>query len=172
MNRAACFLHLMDLKRAIEDSTLALTLLANTPASEITQEKYRYLMAKLHARRGAAYGWKEDYRNALSDLKMALAYTNAETEAVAHAAIQDDIIRVSHKMTEKGLSLSDEDHDSGQSALASLMQKAAGLYYQGKYTESLTVYEQVLECDIYHVNARSNYIATLLHCKKFKEALS
>lgn len=72
-------------------------------------------------------------------------------------------------MKEKGLSdvqvvVSDQ--------FAPIIQIASGLYYQGKFDEALRQYEKILSEEPYHVNARSNYIATLLHCNRFNDALA
>ncbi|EAN80550.1 hypothetical protein, conserved [Trypanosoma brucei brucei TREU927] len=159
-NRAACFIQLFEYKRAIEDCTLALTMLSNTPASDLTQERYRYLMMKLHSRRGAAYCWGKCFERGIEDLRMAAAYCDAEEDADVIA----DYKLVESYMKKRGML---ETRDP----LAAKLHEASSMYYQGDYAAAADVYRQVLEEDPYEVRARNNLSAALLHQGCFKEAL-
>ncbi|EKF32749.1 hypothetical protein MOQ_003396 [Trypanosoma cruzi marinkellei] len=159
-NRAACFIHLFEYKRAIEDCTLALTMLSNTPASELTQERYRYLMMKLHARRGAAYCWGHCCEKGIEDLRIASAYCNPEEDGDVLA----DYRLVESHMKEHGL-LETKD------PLEEKLREASTLYYNGRYAESAAVYRDVLEANPYDVKARNNLSAVLLQQGLFREAL-
>ncbi|ESS65718.1 TPR Domain containing protein [Trypanosoma cruzi] len=159
-NRAACFIHLFEYKRAIEDCTLALTMLSNTPASELTQERYRYLMMKLHARRGAAYCWGHCCEKGVEDLRIASAYCNPEEDGDVLADYQ----LVESYMKERGL-LETKD------PLEEKLREASTLYYNGRYAESAAVYRDVLEANPYDVKARNNLSAVLLQLGLFREAL-
>lgn len=109
MNRAACYLHLMEYEKAVQDSSLALNILANTPASELSQDRYRYLMCKLHARRGAALVWSEDLQRGRQDYCMAAAYADPETDT--HTA--DDLAMVEALMRKRRIPLQDvEEKDA------------------------------------------------------------
>ncbi|ORC87367.1 TPR Domain containing protein [Trypanosoma theileri] len=159
-NRAACFIHLFEYKKAIEDCTLALTMLSNTPASELTQERYRYLMMKLHARRGAAYCWGQCYERGIEDLRVASAYCNPG---------EDTDVLEDYKLIEKYM----KDHGlvEKKDPLEDKMREASLLYYQGKYAEAAALYREILKENPYEVKARNNLSATLLQQGLFKEAL-
>ncbi|RNF25739.1 TPR Domain containing protein [Trypanosoma conorhini] len=159
-NRAACFIHLFEYKRAIEDCTLALTMLSNTPASELTQERYRYLMMKLHARRGAAYCWGRCCEKGVEDFRIASAYCNPEEDSDVLADYQ----LVEKYMKERGL-LETKD------PLEDKLREASTLYYRGKYAEAAAVYRDVLQANPYDVGARNNLSAALLQQGLFKEVL-
>lgn len=164
MNRSACYLQLADYKRAIEDCTLALTMLANTPASEVTQERYRGLMTKLHARRGAAHCWADDLKSGAADLRMAAAYRDPTSDEDVAA----DLAHVEALMKERGIA----DDDAARSdPLAARMQEAAAQYYKGAFDTAESAYRDVLAEDTYHVKAQGNLAATLLRAGKFKQAL-
>ena len=173
-NRAACFIRLHDYKRAIEDCDLALTLLANTPASETTQERYKYLMMKLHARRGAARCWDGQFTTGVEDLRMAAAYRHGiDEEATSDGGstsgskctdLVADLSTVEDFMKRKGIV---EERDP-----ASLVaMEASRHYYSGQYGKSAEVYQQVLALNEFDVKARSNLCATFLQMGLFKEAL-
>ncbi|ESL06315.1 hypothetical protein TRSC58_06013 [Trypanosoma rangeli SC58] len=159
-NRAACFIHLFEYKRAIEDCTLALTMLSNTPASELTQERYRYLMMKLHARRGAAYCWGRCCEKGIEDFRIASAYSNPEEDR----DVLSDYQLVEKYMKEQGLL---ETRDP----LEDKLREASSLYYHGKYAEAAAVYRDVLQANPYDVKTRNNLSAVLLQQGLFKEAL-
>ncbi|CCW67749.1 unnamed protein product [Phytomonas sp. Hart1] len=162
MNRAACFLHMGEYKRAIEDCTLALTLLGNMPASEITQDRYRYLLTTLHARRGAAYCWNDDLVHGVTELRMASAYRDPDGD--------DDIVKdlqvAEQLMAERGLTI-----DAAQDPLDSLLQNASSLYYRQDYAAAVEVYREVLAKDPYRVHAHSNLSACLLLLGRFNEVV-
>ncbi|KAH9578959.1 CS domain [Trypanosoma melophagium] len=159
-NRAACFIHLFEYKRAIEDCTLALTMLSNTPASELTQERYRYLMMKLHSRRGAAYCWGQCYERGIEDLRVASAYCNPD---------EDKDVLADYKLVEKYM----KDHGLAEKKdpLEDKMREASLLYYHGKYAEATEQYREILQENPYEVKARNNLSAALLQQGLFKEAL-
>lgn len=159
-NRAACFIHLFEYKRAIEDCTLALTMLSNTPSSDLTQERYRYLMMKLHARRGAAYCWGHCCERGVEDLRVASAYCSPEEDG----DVLEDYKLVEAYMKERGL-LEARDPLEGK------MREASSLYYQGKYTEAVTVYREILESNPYDVKVRNNLSAALLQQGLFNDVL-
>lgn len=161
MNRAACHLHMANFKRAVEDCTLALTMLSNTPASEITQERYRTVMTKIHARRGAAHCWCGDLQRGVQDLRMAAAYRDPTEDT----AVEVDLQTVEALMRERGL----EDR---RDPTSEKLQKASTLYYQSKYHESIDIYRAVLSEHPYAVHGRSNLAAALLQAGQFSDALA
>ncbi|KAG5470275.1 hypothetical protein LSCM4_02970 [Leishmania orientalis] len=163
MNRSACYLHLAEYKKAIEDCSLALTMLANTPASEVTQERYRGLMTKLYARRGAAYCWADDLKSGVADLRMANAYRDlANDDDVAV-----DLAMVEARMKERGI-IEDDAHAD---PLSTRMQEAAAQYYRGLYEAAEATYSAILEEEPFHMKAQGNLAAALLHAGKFEQAL-
>ncbi|KAG5471109.1 hypothetical protein CUR178_02420 [Leishmania enriettii] len=163
MNRSACYLHLAEYKKAIEDCSLALTMLANTPASEVTQERYRGLMTKLYARRGAAYCWADDLKSGVADLRMANAYRGlASDEDVAV-----DLAMVEARMKERGII----EDDARADPLSTRMHEAAAQYYQGSYEAAAATYSAILEEEPFHMKAQGNLAAALLHAGKFEQAL-
>lgn len=166
MNRAACYLHLGEFKKAVEDCTLSLTMLANTPASEITQERYRGLMTKLHARRGAAYCWSGELAKGLADLKMAAAYRDPTCDE----DVLMDVAAVEQAMAARGMGAREEGEEEHNSVPVQ-MQEASALYYKNDYGAAETCYRKILEANPYHVHARSNLVAALLQQGQFKEAL-
>nr|CCC96086.1 unnamed protein product [Trypanosoma congolense IL3000] len=159
-NRAACFIHLFEYKRAVEDCTLALTMLSNTPASDLTQERYRYLMMKIHARRGAAYCWGKCFERGIEDLRMAAAYSDPEEDA----DVMSDYKLVESYMKEHGMM---ETKDP----LASTIHEASSMYYQGDYAGAAAIYRKILEENPYEVKVRNNLSAALLQQGLFREAL-
>ncbi|CCW60360.1 unnamed protein product [Phytomonas sp. EM1] len=161
MNRAACFLCMAEYKRAIEDCTLALALLGNMPASEIAQDRYRYLLTTLHARRGAAYCWNDDLARGVTDLRMAAAYRDPDS----NDGIIADLQVAEQLMVERGLTI-----DTAQDPLDNLLQKAASLYYRQDYTAAAELYREILIKDPYRVHARSNLTVCLLLLGRFHEA--
>ncbi|KAG5470691.1 hypothetical protein LSCM1_01937 [Leishmania martiniquensis] len=163
MNRSACYLHLAEYKKAIEDCSLALTMLANTPASEVTQERYRGLMTKLYARRGAAYCWADDLKSGVSDLRMANAYRDPTCDDDVAA----DLSMVEARMKERGIA----EEDARADPLSTRMQEAAAQYYRGSYEAAEATYSAILEEEPFHMKAKGNLAAVLLHAGKFKQAL-
>ncbi|CAM43104.1 conserved hypothetical protein [Leishmania braziliensis MHOM/BR/75/M2904] len=163
MNRSACYLQLADYKRAIEDCSLALTMLANTPASEVTQERYRGLMMKLHSRRGAAYCWADDLKSGVADLRMAAAYRDLASDDDVAA----DLAMAEAQMKERGITVDDARADP----LATRMQEAAAQYYQGSYEAAEATYSAILKEDPFHMKAQGNLAAAMLRAGKFKQAL-
>ncbi|KPI90120.1 hypothetical protein ABL78_0765 [Leptomonas seymouri] len=161
MNRAACFIHLANYKRAIDDCSLALTMLANTPASEVTQDRYRGLMTMLYARRGAAYCWADDLKNGVADLRMAAAYRDPASDDDVAA----DLALVEAQMKERGIV-----DDTQSDPLAMRMQEAATHYYQGSYETAEATYRAVLAENAFHPKAHSNLVAVLLRQGRFKAA--
>ena len=161
MNRAACFIRLADYKKAIEDCSLALTMLANTPASEVTQDRYRGLMTKLYARRGAAYCWADDLRRGVADLRMAVAYRDPTNDDDVAA----DLALVEAKMAERGIV-----DDTMSDPLAARMQEAAAAYYQGSYEAAEEMYRAVLAESPFYAKAQGNLVAVLLRLGRFKAA--
>ncbi|KAG8345184.1 CS domain [Trypanosoma vivax] len=159
-NRAACFIQLFEYKRAIEDCTLALTMLSNTPASDLTQERYRFLMMKLHSRRGAAYCWGKCFDRGIEDLRVATAYCNPEEDA----SVLEDYKLVEAYMSKHGL------HEA-RDPLTTRMQEASSLYYQGNYAGAAATYREILVENPYEVRARNNLSAALLQQGMFREAL-
>ncbi|CUF47172.1 Hypothetical protein, putative [Bodo saltans] len=161
-NRAACWLHMCEWKRAIEDCDLALTLLANTPASETTQERYRYLLMKLHTRRGSAYAWSGEYGRALEELRLANAYQAAEGPNGSNE-IGLDLHVLETYMKEKGLV-------EARDPVSTAMHEASRLYYNGNYAGAVEAYKAILQENEFEVKARSNLSAALLHMGCFREA--
>jgi dyslexia susceptibility 1 candidate gene 1 protein len=162
-NRAACWLHMCEWKRAIEDCDLALTLLANTPASETTQERYRYLLMKLHTRRGSAYAWSGEYGRALEELRLANAYQAAEGPNSAANDIGLDLHLLETYMKEQGLV-------EARDPLSTAMHEASRLYYNGNYAGAVEGYKAILQENEFEVKARNNLSAALLHMGCFREA--
>jgi dyslexia susceptibility 1 candidate gene 1 protein len=162
MNRAACFLHLADYKRAIDDCSLALTMLSNTPASEVTQDRYRGLMTKLYARRGAAYCWADDLRSGVADLRMAAAYR----DPINDEDVSADLALVEAQMQQRGIT----DDTEGSDPLSTRLQEAATQYYNGSYEAAEATYRAVLSENRFNAKAQSNLVATLLRRGEFKAA--
>ncbi|CAC9527027.1 CS domain/TPR repeat/Tetratricopeptide repeat [Leishmania donovani] len=163
MNRSACYLQMADYKRAIEDCSLALTMLANTPASEVTQERYRGLMTKLHARRGAAYCWADDLKSGVADLRMAAAYRDPTSDDDVAA----DLAMIEAQMKERGIT----EVDARADPLSTRMQEAAAQYYQGSYEAAEATYNTILKEQPFHMKAQGNLAAVLLRAGKFTQAL-
>ncbi|TPP43806.1 TPR repeat family protein [Leishmania donovani] len=163
MNRSACYLQMADYKRAIEDCSLALTMLANTPASEVTQERYRGLMTKLHARRGAAYCWADDLKSGVADLRMAAAYGDPTSDDDVAA----DLAMIEAQMKERGIT----EVDARADPLSTRMQEAAAQYYQGSYEAAEATYNAILKEQPFHMKAQGNLAAVLLRAGKFTQAL-
>ncbi|KAK7201996.1 CS domain/TPR repeat/Tetratricopeptide repeat [Novymonas esmeraldas] len=163
MNRAACCLQLAEYKKAIEDCSLALTMVANTPASEVTQDRYRGLMTKLYARRGAAYCWADDLKSGIADLRMAAAYRDTASDD----GVAADLALIEARAKERGIDVD----DAGADPLAIRMQEAATLYHRGSYDAAEAAYTAILAEDPYHVKAQSNLAASLLRAGRFKQAL-
>jgi dyslexia susceptibility 1 candidate gene 1 protein len=172
-NRAACWLQLSEYRRCIDDCDLAITMLSNTPASDTTQERYKYMLMKLHARRAAAKCWSGDFNGGLQDMRMAAAYrdpTSEEDEGVVR-----DLDAVEQYMRAKGLV---EERDP----IEDLRAEAHRLYYAGNYVGAVAVWrEKVLgykdprthELSNQHdMKARSNLAAALLQMGQFQEALT
>lgn len=159
-NRAACWLRLHQFKRAVEDCDLALTMLANTPASETTQERYRFMLTKLHTRRGAAYAWDGQFSRALEDYRMATAYRNS----VEDTDIPDDLATLEAYMRTHQLV---DEPDPAQLKL----QAASRFYYNGNYGAAAEEYQQILKANEFDVKARNNLCATYLQQGSFREAL-
>lgn len=107
MNRAACYLQLMEYEKCIKDVSLALNMLANTPSSDLSQDRYRFLMCKLHARRGAAFVWSDDLRRGLQDYRMAAAYANSETDTKTGKDLQ----MIEELMKKRNIRMEDEEDD-------------------------------------------------------------
>jgi dyslexia susceptibility 1 candidate gene 1 protein len=162
-NRAACWIHMCEWKRAIEDCDLALTLLANTPASETTQERYRYLLTKLHTRRGSAYAWSGDYGKGLEDLRLASAYRKAEGPSATND-VDIDLQILESFMRERGLV-------EARDPVSIAMHDASRHYYNGNYAGAEEAYRAILEANTFEVKARSNLAAALLHMGRFQAAL-
>lgn len=165
MNRAACYLQLMEYKRCVEDSTLALDLLANTPSSELSQDRYRFLMSKIHARRGAAYVWNDDLLRGLQDYRMAAAYADPELDPQT----PKDLAVIEQLVKDRGLNV--EDAAGALNPFAAEMQAATAAFYKGQYAESEELYAKILEHDPYHAHARSNRVVVLLVRGEFDAAL-
>ncbi|KAG5496346.1 hypothetical protein JKF63_02648 [Porcisia hertigi] len=163
MNRSACYLQLADYKRAIEDCSLALTMLANTPASEVTQERYRGLMTKLHARRGAAYCWADDLKSGVADLRMAAAYRDPTIDD----DVASDLAMIEAHMKKCGIT----EEDARTDPLFTRLQEAATQYHQGSYEDASATYSAILEEEPFHMRAKANLVAAMLRVGKFKEAL-
>ncbi|GET91628.1 hypothetical protein, conserved [Leishmania tarentolae] len=163
MNRSACYLQMADYKRAIEDCSLALTMLANTPASEVTQERYRGLMTKLHARRGAAYCWADDLKSGVADMRMAAAYRDPTCDDNVAA----DLAMIEAQMRVRGITEDDVRADP----LSTRMQEAAAQYYHGSYEGAEATYNAILKEQPFHMKAQGNLAATLLRAGKFTQAL-
>ncbi|CBZ29680.1 conserved hypothetical protein [Leishmania mexicana MHOM/GT/2001/U1103] len=163
MNRSACYLQMADYKRAIEDCSLALTMLANTPASEVTQERYRGLMTKLHARRGAAYCWADDIKSGAADLRMAAAYRDPTSDDDVAA----DLGMIEAQMKERGIT----EDDARVDPLSTRMQEAAAQYYKGSYEAAEATYSAILKEQPFHMKAQGNLAAALLRAGKFTQAL-
>lgn len=163
MNRAACYLQLTEYKRCIEDCSLALDLLANTPSSELTQDRYRLLMTKLHARRGAAFAWNKDLLRGLQDYRMAAAYSDPTLEAQTGK----DLKALEKLAAEKGL----EAAEGELNPFAAVMLEANGLCYKGAYQEAVNLYNKILAEDPQHTHARSNRIVALLLLGEYDAAL-
>lgn len=162
-NRAACWLHMCEWKRAIDDCDLALTLLSNTPASETTQERYRYLLTKLHARRGAAYAWSGEHGKALEEMRLASAYRAADGPNASENDVALDLHVLETFMKERGLV-------EARDPVSMSMHEASRLYYNGNYAGAVEAYRSILETNEFEVKARSNLSASLLHMGCFKEA--
>lgn len=160
-NRAACHIQLHEYKKAIDDCDLALTLLANTPASDTTQERYKQQMCKLHARRGAAKCWDGQYASGVEDLRMAVAYRNSEEDM----DVVTDLATVEDYMKRLGIV---EERDP----TATLAGDASRLYYSGKYEQAADIYRQILSLNEFDVKTRNNLTAALLQMGRHKEALA
>jgi dyslexia susceptibility 1 candidate gene 1 protein len=158
-NRAACFLQMHNYARAIEDCDLALTMLANTPASETTQERYRFLLTKLHTRRGAAYCWSGDYSRGVDDYRLAVAYRSSEQDH----DVAIDLAKIEDTMKANGLCQETDPVTRG-------LQEASRFYYDGNYAAAAEAYRALLVLDEFNVRARNNLTATLLQQGAFKEA--
>ena len=159
-NRAACFLHLHQYKKAIEDCDLAITLLSNTPASDTTHDTYRNALMKLHVRRGAAYCWDDQLARGLEDYRLAAAYRTPEDDV----GIVDDVTTIQKRMAEKGL-------DDARDPAAEKRSEANNDYHHGNYAGAVAIYRELLEKNEFDVKARSNLSATLLQQGAFQEAL-
>ena len=159
-NRAACFLQMHNYPRAIEDCDLALTMLANTPASDTTQERYRFLLTKLHTRRGAAYCWSGDYSRGADDFRLAVAYRNSEEDK----DVALDLATVEDTMKANGLCQEQDPVTAG-------LQEASRHYYNGNYAAAADAYRALLALDEFNVRARNNLVATLLQQGAFQDAL-
>lgn len=170
-NRAACYIRIHDYKRAIEDCDLALTLLANTPASETTQDRYKYMMMKLHSRRGAARCWDGQFTTGVEDFRMAAAYRHGVdeggmgpegggkcTDLVADLNTVEDYMKRNNIIEERD-------------PASQIAMEASRHYYSGKYGKAVEVYQQLLALNEFDIKARSNLCATLLQMGHFKDAL-
>ncbi|CAD2216099.1 TPR Domain containing protein [Angomonas deanei] len=172
MNRAACHLQLLSCQKCIEDCTLGLTMVSNTPASDMTQDRYRSVLTRLYSRRATAYAWAGQYVLALTDLKMAAAYNITEEEEAndnTHT-IEKDLTVLMAIMKEKNIST---HHDTSVTSVpySEEMQRAAQHYYKHEYAEAVAVYDTILEAAPAYPQARSNRVCALLLLKKFKPAL-
>lgn len=166
MNRAACHLHMHEYDKCIADCELAMNILANTPASETTQDRYKAILVKLHVRRGAARAWAGDAAKALEDFRMAQAYRRAcdDDQVGETAEIDRDLGAVEGYMQRKGLV---EVHDP----IAALRYKANHAYHSGQYLQASDGYREVLESNAFDYKARINLSAALLQMGQFKESL-
>jgi dyslexia susceptibility 1 candidate gene 1 protein len=159
-NRAACYLHLHQYRKAVEDCDLAMTILCNTPASETTQDKYRYMLTKLHTRRGAAYAWDGQLSKALEDYRLAAAYRISSEDG----HVVEDLHVLEDYMKRHGLAETLDPQDAA-------MSEAGRLYYSGNYAAACDIYKKLLEGNPFHVKAKSNLCATLLQQGALPEAL-
>ena len=180
-NRAACRIQLHEYAKAIDDCDLALTLLANTPASDTTQQRYKAQMCKLHARRGAAKCWAGQHAAGLEDLRLAVAYRSTDgspdggtdasgnpsysPEAAADAALVSDVATLEAYMQRMGIAT-----EAAADPNAQLSSHAAQLYYAGRYEEAIAAYRDLLALDPFAVKARSNMAAAMLQLGQFKDA--
>jgi dyslexia susceptibility 1 candidate gene 1 protein len=159
-NRAACWLHLHDYRRCIQDCDLAITMLGNMPASDTTQEKYRRTLIKLHARRGAARAWSGDLQGGLNDYRLASAYKADDDEQ----ELLRDCDAIEQYMKQNEIVEKCDPMDSVRS-------DAHRAYYGGKYQEAADSWRKLLATDDYDMKARNNLTATLLQMGALKEAL-
>eukprot|EP00796_Vickermania_ingenoplastis_P002094 gene2095-1274_t len=164
MNRAACYLQLTEYKKCVEDCSLALDLLANTPSSELSQDRYRFLMTKIHARRGAGYVWGNELLKGLHDYRMAAAYA----DPLYDDQTPKDLEMLEQLAKENGLA---EEDAASANPFGTKMQTAMSRFYQGAYEEAEAIYTEILEEDPMHAHARSNRVVVYLVQEAFDEAL-
>lgn len=180
MNRAACHLQLMEWKKCVEDCSLALNILANTPSSELSQDRYRLLMCKIHSRRGAAYAWGHEWIKAQQDLRVAAAYADTafDTQTAADLAVLEKV------MSEKGIGSAanggsgDEGSSEDAAALAAAQEEAAQMHaamssvYRHNYAEAKELYTAILARNAHNLSARGNRTVACLALSEFDEALN
>jgi dyslexia susceptibility 1 candidate gene 1 protein len=159
-NRAATYIHTGEYDSAINDCELALNILANTPASDTTQDAYRRSLIRLHTRRGAAYCWNGEVEKGLSDYRLAAAYKDPEQD---QDLVEDLEVIMAH-MKAKGLIEFDDPRANKRS-------DAGQLYFKGNYAGAVTMYQELLSSNEFDVKSRSNLCATYLQQGAFQPAL-
>lgn len=166
MNRAACRLRMHLYDKVEEDCDLAMTMLSNTPASETTQERYKYVLTKIHVRRGAGRAWAGKMGKALEDFRMAQAYRRAMDDDVKGdlGEIDRDLEAIEGYMRQHG-------HVEQRDPVSDRRYVANHLYGQGKYEDSAEIYRELLNENEYDFKSRSNLSAALLQMGKFDESL-
>jgi dyslexia susceptibility 1 candidate gene 1 protein len=167
MNRAACYLKRHEYQRCIDDCDLAMTILANTPASETTQDRYKQVLIKLHVRRGAARAWNGNLSRALEDFRMAQAYrrTFDDDNQGETSEIDRDLASVESYMARHNLA---EERDPR----AEKRNKANHLYMHGNYAAAIELYRELLADNEYDYKTRINLAAAHLQMGSFDECLA
>eukprot|EP01063_Lacrimia_lanifica_P001579 TRINITY_DN10804_c0_g1_i1.p1 TRINITY_DN10804_c0_g1~~TRINITY_DN10804_c0_g1_i1.p1 ORF type:complete len:592 (+),score=292.38 TRINITY_DN10804_c0_g1_i1:70-1845(+) len=165
-NRSLCWLMMHNYKRAVEDSTLALNLLQNTPAANTTGDRFRHGMMKIFARRSAAYSWDGQYEEGLKDLEMAIGYCAGEDED-EKAHLLADLETLKTKMKSLGMMT---EWQMSEAALKKC--EADKLMTQKKYEDACEKYTEVLEEEPKYMDCFANRVVALLCLKRFKEAIA
>ncbi|KAJ9462132.1 TPR Domain containing protein [Diplonema papillatum] len=166
-NRAAAYLRLHDYVRAIEDCSLSINMLQNTPASLTTGERFRHGMMKGYARRAAALCWAGEYRAGMNDLLVAIGYsTGGElSEESENAKLHADLETVKERMRSLGM-LTEFEVSPAARKKADADKMVSARDYEG----ALAAYDSVLAESPGMQDAQANRVVALLCLKKFAEA--
>ena len=180
-NRAACWLHMHEYVKCIEDCDLAINMLQNTPAADTTQDRYKYMLAKLHVRRGAAYAWNDQLLEARDEYRVAVAYVGSDDVGLRDEIVRDlDAIEIAMTHEQQG----DEQRDPASSGSSVVVPgrssrysdeelrvvEASRRYMHGNYAGAVEEYRTALTINPFCVKARNNLTAALLQQGLFREA--
>lgn len=165
-NRILCFMKLHKYERAVEDCNLALNLLQSMPAANTTSERFRAMMMKLHARRGACLCWDGKLREGLKDYQMAEGYSVGDLH---RDEVQADLHAVKETMREQGLLTEAEVHPLAlrKNDADRLVGGAGGQKFQQAYDEYTAILAE--RPDYWDVVA--NRVTVCLYLRKFREAI-
>eukprot|EP01012_Entosiphon_sulcatum_P008847 TRINITY_DN14866_c0_g1_i1.p1 TRINITY_DN14866_c0_g1~~TRINITY_DN14866_c0_g1_i1.p1 ORF type:complete len:561 (+),score=100.14 TRINITY_DN14866_c0_g1_i1:25-1683(+) len=162
VNRSACWLQLHRYDKCLEDSSLALGMIQNTPSCATTGDRYRYDMMRVLVRRGTARAWSGDIAGAIEDYRSALAYRTSDT-----ADIATDLHLLEAAAKDRGIVIMKEATPAEKAKA-----EADRLLQLSEFTAALENYNKSLELDFSNIYCHANRAVCLLQLKRFNEAIT